>query len=133
MDDFHVALIQYFQNGHVQRLDVLPAIIERLEALYATITTLSAYRFYSGSLLIVYDGSPTSDSIDARMIDFAHTTHDTMVNDDDDGSSSSRHVDPDKGYLHGLECLLGIFREILKNGRETIGVDETHRDQRDLA
>jgi hypothetical protein len=109
IDEFRLSLIQYIDNGRQKRLDVLPEIIERLESLHVTINSLLRYRFYSGSLLIVYDGSSQSNFIDVRMIDFANTIR--VTNDE----ASSNHIGPDKGYLYGLESLIGFFREILND------------------
>jgi len=112
IDEFRLSLIQFIDNGHQKRLDVLPEIIQRLESLYIIINSLLKYRFYSGSLLIVYDGSFQSNHIDVRMIDFANTIRGT--NDE----SSNNHSGPDKGYLCGLERLIGFFREI-SNDKES--------------
>jgi hypothetical protein len=112
IDEFRLSLIQYIDNGREKRFDILPKIIERLESLYLVINSLSKYRFYSGSLLIVYDGSTQSNLIDVRMIDFANTIRGT--NDE----SSNNHSGPDKGYLCGLERLIGFFREI-SNDKES--------------
>jgi hypothetical protein len=110
IDEFRLSLIQYFDNGHEKRLDVIPEIIKRLESLYIIINSLLKYRFYSGSLLIVYDGSPQSNLIDVRMIDFANIIRNN-TNDD----SSNTHTGPDKGYLSGLEHLIGVFKDILND------------------
>ena len=112
VDEFRLSLCQFIDNGSIKRLDVLPEIIERLEYLYIVINSLSKYRFYSGSLLIVYDGLPQSDLIDVRMIDFAHSIYDSSTNNET--SASNNHTGPDKGYLCGLESLIGVFKEILK-------------------
>ncbi|CAF1412056.1 unnamed protein product [Rotaria magnacalcarata] len=120
IEEFCSSLVQYFDNGSTQRIDVISGIIERLEALHVIISSLVKYRFYGGSLLIVYDGSVNSKCIDVRMIDFAHTIS-AKTNDDE---SSMCHSDPDKGYLHGLESLIGIFRDILNNGgKNTVGIE----------
>ncbi|CAF0851007.1 unnamed protein product [Adineta ricciae] len=123
VEEFHSSLRQYFDNGSTQRFDVLPEIIKRLESLYVTINSLLKYRFYSGSLLIVYDGSLQSNLIDVRMIDFANTILGTVTNDE----VSNPHVGPDKGYLYGLDCLISSFRGILKDDehkREMISIDD---------
>ncbi|CAF3042660.1 unnamed protein product [Rotaria sp. Silwood2] len=124
VDEFRSSLVQYFDNGRTQRFDVVPEIIQRLESLYIIINSLVKCRFYSGSLLIVYDGSLQSKLIDVRMIDFAHTICGTTTNDD----SSNNNVDPDRGYLHGLESLIGIFREILNNDGKHIVGTETRKE-----
>jgi len=106
VDGFRSALGEFFNNGRTKRLDVLPEIIERLKSLYETINSLLKYRFYSGSLLIVYDGLIQSNLIDIRMIDFAHS-----INDETSASNG-----PDKDYLFGLEWLINVLREILNEG-----------------
>ena len=117
MDGFRSALVEFFDNGRTKRHDVLPEIILRLESLYKTIGSLSKYRFYSGSLLIVYDGLPQSNLIDIRMIDFAHSIYDPSTNDET--TASNNHMGPDKGYLSGLECLIAVFKEILNDGEKS--------------
>lgn len=104
VDGFHSALAEFFNNGQVKRLDILPSLIERVQSLHQAITSLSSYRFYSGSLLIVYDGLTSSNLIDIRMIDFAHTIL---------GTTNQSPIDPDEDYLFGLERLIEVFKEIL--------------------
>ncbi len=82
-------------------MDVLPEILERLQSLYETINSLLKYRFYSGSLLIVYDGFTQSNLIDIRMIDFAHSINNEISSE------------PDRDYLFGLERLMDVFKAIL--------------------
>jgi len=80
--------------------------------LYSVISSLNQYRFYSGSLLIAYDGSHQSNSIDVRMIDFANSVH------ADVDESAKNHHGPDKGYLYGLERLIAFFNEILQTNQQ---------------
>jgi hypothetical protein len=124
IDEFRLSLGQFIDNGCVKRLDILPAIIERLESLYIIINSLVKYRFFSGSLLIVYDGSPQSNLIDVRMIDFANTMRDTTINDE----SSENYIGPDKGYLCGLESLIKYFREILNDGEKNSTIIDTDKE-----
>ncbi len=113
MDGFRSALSEFFNNGRTKRLDIVPEIIERLKSLYETIDSLSKYRFYSGSLLIVYDGLTQSNLTDVRMIDFAHSIY-APINDET--SASNNPLGPDKGYLFGLERLIDVFRNISTEG-----------------
>ncbi len=113
VDGFRSALVEFFDNGRTKRQDVLPEIIQRLESLYKTIDSLSKYRFYSGSLLIVYDGLTQSNLIDIRMIDFAHSIY---VPINDETTASNNPLGTDKDYLFGLERLIDVFREILNEG-----------------
>jgi hypothetical protein len=48
------------------------------------------------------------------MIDFANTILGTKINDET-SQSSNKHNGPDKGYLYGLEHLIGLFRGILND------------------
>lgn len=109
IEEFRSSLVQYFDNGSTKRVDVIPKIIERLESLHIIVSSLSKYRFYSGSLLIVYDGSLHSNLIDVRMIDFANTIRGS--NED----AANTHMGPDKGYLCGLERIIGFLKEILND------------------
>ena len=72
--------------------------------MYEAICSLLKYRFYSGSLLIVYDGLTQSNLIDIRMIDFAHSINNEISSD------------PDQDYLFGLERLMDVFKAILNEG-----------------
>lgn len=112
VDGFRSSLKEFFNNGRTKRFDILPEIIERLQTLCETINSLIKYRFYSGSLLIVYDGLPQTNLIDVRMIDFAHSIDGSSS---DESSASTNLSGPDKNYLFGLERLIDVFREILND------------------
>jgi inositol-hexakisphosphate 5-kinase len=113
VDGFRSALLEYVDNGRDKRYDILPNIIERLQSLHQTINSLANYRFYSGSLLIVYDGLSSSSTIDLRMIDFAHSL--VVTSNNTDGLTTTADLDPDLDYLFGLECLIDVFKDILNN------------------
>ncbi|CAF1063548.1 unnamed protein product [Adineta steineri] len=121
VEGFRSELAEFFNNGRIKRLDIVPEIIERLKSLYETINSLPKYRFYSGSLLIVYDGLPQSNRIDIRMIDFAHSI---CASTTDESTASNNHLGPDRGYLFGLERLIDAFKEIFNDGtKSTINID----------
>lgn len=109
-DGFRESLKDFLDNGRTKRFDILPNIIERLQALHETINSLIKCRFYSGSLLIVYDGLPQTNLIDIRMIDFAHSINGLSLSDE--CSTSTNLSGPDKNYLFGLERLIDVLREI---------------------
>jgi hypothetical protein len=46
------------------------------------------------------------ESVDVRMIDFAHATHSEL-------DSGKEHEGPDTGYIFGLNNLIKVFQEIL--------------------
>ncbi|UJR15763.1 hypothetical protein I4U23_002698 [Adineta vaga] len=126
VEGFRAALVEFFDNGRTKRLNILPEIINRLEVLYETISSLAQYRFYSGSLLIVYDGLPQSDLIDVRMIDFAHSIYSSTT---DDSSATHTHMGPDKGYLFGLERLKDVFKQIVNEGKTSTATITTSIDK----
>lgn len=55
-EGFRQTLQQFLCNGNHLRTDVLEPIILKLKALLSVIKKQSSYRFYSSSLLIIYDG-----------------------------------------------------------------------------
>ncbi|NXX74597.1 IP6K3 kinase, partial [Urocolius indicus] len=127
-EGFRQTLRQFLCNGNHLRTDLLEPIILRLKALLSVIRKQSSYRFYSSSLLIIYDGQEHKENVapldnhlhfpkakctpaqgsrvDVRMIDFAHTTF---------KGSKSNHTTydgPDHGYIFGLENLIKILQNI---------------------
>lgn len=120
-EGFKQALSQFLHDGTRLRTELLEPILRRLQALLAVIRSQTSYRFYSSSLLIIYDGqeppqnapetaqgSPSGDpaKVDVRMIDFAHTTYKGSWNE------HITHEGPDPGYIFGLENLIGILQDI---------------------
>lgn len=114
VDGFRQTLYHFLHDGICFRSDVLAPLLERLQALYKTIEQLEGFRFYTSSLLILYEGQVSDDNsndkcnaaewklhrrasspfVDVRMIDFAHTVY------------SLKNVGPDDGYLFGLRSLM---------------------------
>ncbi|KAM6310906.1 inositol hexakisphosphate kinase 3 [Podargus strigoides] len=130
-EGFRQTLRQFLCNGNHLRTDLLEPIILRLKALLSVIRKQSSYRFYSSSLLIIYDGQEHKENTvpldnhlhfqktnctpshgahhsraDVRMIDFAHTTF--------QGSKCNHttYDGPDHGYIFGLENLIKILQSI---------------------
>ncbi|XP_042215524.1 inositol hexakisphosphate kinase 3-like isoform X1 [Homarus americanus] len=55
-EGFKETLWQFLHNGHRLRLDIAELIISKLEELRAIISKLDSVRFFTSSLLIIYDG-----------------------------------------------------------------------------
>ena len=119
---------------------LVDAILRQLRALHATLTRQHTFRFYSSSLLIMYDGADwcaepppggagggSADGGWERgeaeegagqekgrpsvyMIDFAHTTHHGFRGD------RTQHAGPDRGYLFGLENLIQMLVDVQQDG-----------------
>ncbi|XP_056294332.1 inositol hexakisphosphate kinase 1 isoform X2 [Pseudoliparis swirei] len=55
-DGFRQALQQYMHNGRGLRRDLVEPILHKLRSLKAVLESQASYRFYSSSLLIIYEG-----------------------------------------------------------------------------
>eukprot|EP01137_Pigoraptor_chileana_P002076 Opistho-2@40447 len=92
--------VAYLDNGKGVRRDVIPGILSRLYEIRAWFAEQSVYRFYSSSLLFVYEGDGFSSDVDVRCIDFAH------VYPICDGGK-------DEGYVHGIDRVIRLFASLL--------------------
>ena len=54
---FKDSLAQFLHNGHCLRTDIMDCIVHRLHCLRAMLSKQVTFRFYSSSLLIMYDGA----------------------------------------------------------------------------
>ncbi|XP_024622062.1 inositol hexakisphosphate kinase 3 [Neophocaena asiaeorientalis asiaeorientalis] len=114
VEGFRQALHQFLHDGTRLRMELLEPIQRQLRALLSVIRSQSSYRFYSSSLLIIYDGQETLQmphgsnvvKVDIRMIDFAHTTYKGSWNE------HTTYDGPDPGYIFGLENLIQILQDI---------------------
>ncbi|XP_040262815.1 inositol hexakisphosphate kinase 1 [Bufo bufo] len=119
-EGFRQALYQYLHNGVSLRMDLFEPILIKLQRLISVLESQASYRFYSSSLLIIYDGIDrprTGDPqeappiVDVRMIDFAHSTYKGFRDD------LTVHDGPDKGYVLGLRNLLSILELIRQDNQ----------------
>ncbi|ELW69527.1 inositol hexakisphosphate kinase 3 [Tupaia chinensis] len=130
VEGFRQTLYQFLHDGTRLRTELLEPILHQLRALLSVIKSQSSYRFYSSSLLIIYDGQDLQErtpdglraqeapktaqdssarglaKVDIRMIDFAHTTYKGSWNE------HTTYDGPDPGYIFGLENLIGILQDI---------------------
>ncbi|XP_051155966.1 inositol hexakisphosphate kinase 1 isoform X1 [Leptopilina boulardi] len=65
-EGFKEALIRFFHNGYCLRTTVIHRVITRLEQLRRAIERQSSFRFYSCSLLVVYEGYQIEDYMERR-------------------------------------------------------------------
>lgn len=107
-DGLRRSLTQFFHNGERLRTDIFLPLLDRLSRLLAVINQLESYRFFTSSLLVIYDGLDDQPSeIDVRVIDFAHATHRDMT-------ESPAYTGPDDGFVFGLKSLIELIEELSK-------------------
>uniref|UniRef100_A0A8C4D9M3 Kinase n=1 Tax=Dicentrarchus labrax TaxID=13489 RepID=A0A8C4D9M3_DICLA len=119
IEGFRQALYQYMHNGKGLRQDLFEPILNKLRSLKTVLERQASYRFYSSSLLIIYEGqvssgqhaslqqkTPPPPLVDVRMIDFAHSTFKGFRGD------TAVHDGPDRGYVFGLESLVQILESL---------------------
>jgi hypothetical protein len=97
-------LFDFFYNGEEIRKDMINYFLGRLETLLTWMESQKFWRFYSSSLLFVYEGDVNSSikRADIRMIDFAH------VFPICDGGT-------DDGYVKGLKTLICFFKKYISD------------------
>merc|ERR1711971_268821 len=124
-DSFKQSLHQFLHNGCESRKNLIEPIVQRLHQLSHQIAHHETFRFYSSSLLVMYDGiftveeasndshvlskekeSSESSLVDVRMIDFAHSTHSGFQGD------QTTHEGSDEGYMFGLRNLIKLFNDM---------------------
>lgn len=89
-DGFKGALHNFFHNGFQLRVKVIAKVLDKLEQLRRVIEKQSSYRFYSCSLLIVYEGyeEPVSPSVAVPTTEL-HVADSNSYCYDADASNSS--------------------------------------------
>lgn len=105
-DGLRQSLAQFFHNGINLRTEIFAPLLDQLNRLLAIINQLDSFRFFTSSLLIIYDGLEPYD-IDVRVIDFAHATHHDITSD-------SPYIGPDEGFIFGLNNLIEMIEELSK-------------------
>ncbi|EFX63240.1 hypothetical protein DAPPUDRAFT_67244, partial [Daphnia pulex] len=137
-DGLRRALVQFFASGGSRRSEIIDAILDRLRLLRLAVEKQETFRFYSSSLLIVYEGcdenpeflshpdlyflNPDAGNV---LLDAASSKPDNCWSDCVDvrmidfahttfsgylGLDERVHWGPDNGYLLGLENLTDILR-----------------------
>lgn len=127
----------FISNQNFRQHNLLEKMIEKLKELRSVIVELKSFRFYTSSLLLIYEGNvckcPTlgggnetcasseelNKLFDVRLIDFAHSTHANLSSFLSPSSSpvpnAATHQDYDEGFVFGLDNLIKIFT-LFKSG-----------------
>lgn len=104
-DDLVPQTTWFFNNGVRVRVDCIRIILEKLRHIYEKVRQQTHFKFYSSSLLLVYEGASKDlapCNADVRMIDFAHTQW------------LDTEAEPDKGYILGIENLIRILKQVVE-------------------
>ncbi|XP_002119424.2 inositol hexakisphosphate kinase 1 [Ciona intestinalis] len=135
-------LRQFFHDGCRLRRDLIRPILSRLQLILESLGRLRSYRFYSSSLLIMYDGETlesTSHIPAASLSEQSNITpHPTPAEEQthleigagvqfdvrmiDFAKSTHQEMDrsvihdgPDHGYIFGLTNLIALLQDISKS------------------
>eukprot|EP01006_Ploeotia_vitrea_P024678 TRINITY_DN57494_c0_g1_i1.p1 TRINITY_DN57494_c0_g1~~TRINITY_DN57494_c0_g1_i1.p1 ORF type:complete len:867 (-),score=42.59 TRINITY_DN57494_c0_g1_i1:149-2749(-) len=95
------AITMFLSDGVSIRTDCLPPYLSELRNILAWFEQQDVYRFYSSSILLMYDGATNTTSTKVMMVDFAHV------------HTSSRGV-LDDSYLFGLRTLVNLMERVEK-------------------
>ncbi|KAH0509995.1 Inositol hexakisphosphate kinase 2 [Microtus ochrogaster] len=142
---FKEALFQFFHNGRYLRRELLGPVLKKLTELKAVLEQQESYRFYSSSLLVIYDGKEwpevTLDSDAEDLEDLSEESADEsagayaykpigassvdvrMIDFAHTtcrlyGEDSVVHEGQDAGYIFGLQSLIDIVTEISEESGE---------------
>lgn len=141
-EGFRSALYQYLHNGVELRKDLFEPVLGKLHSLKAVLERQASYRFYSSSLLIIYDGKDTwSETYMERKAEMRLKQVDMSLPGSLQDTSSTEplalqpkvdvrmidfahstfkgfrddptvHDGPDMGYVFGLESLVNIMEQM---------------------
>jgi len=106
-------------RGELQ-VGVIRSLLSQCKKIRKVISELSCLRFYSSSLLVIYEGGGeedegVGDGPRLRLIDFANVSHPPLGRH----SAPVLHEGPDSGLLLGLDTLVEILHHlVLRNTTE---------------
>lgn len=104
LQDFKEALFQFFHTGRRLRRELLSPVLHKLRDMQAALEACESYRFYSSSLLIIYDG--------ASPLKHAHQHHENgahIDNGDDDNECEQAEAEPDMEEVEEAGQAEGAF------------------------
>lgn len=118
---FKEELSKFVHNGNQLRKSVVTSFLEKLRELFKCLEKQDKLRFFSSSLLLIYEGHDNEHCVSSnasnynqsngqeetpasvKMIDFARSFHYTKM----------IPIGADESYLLGLRNLIEMFQEIL--------------------
>ena len=119
-ENFNEAIENFFDNGSGIRVGAMAAIEEKLAEFRSVLNGIAGFRFYSGSLLLIYDGDESNPRVDVRMIDFARAT----IPSSPRGLGGRDEQGPDAGALFGVDNLLERMKQVRSAAEEELAAQE---------
>ncbi|XP_032237977.2 inositol hexakisphosphate kinase 1 isoform X4 [Nematostella vectensis] len=138
-EGFKRELVSFLNNGQRLRLELIEPLVQRLRRLYKVLDKQHSYRFYSSSLLLMYEGdeaighyerensthekseeenSLSRSNSTASFKNLRHTKVDVRMIDFAHTTWGNTRSGPDKGYLFGIENLIRLLEEIMSSYME---------------
>ena len=143
-ESFKASLKKFVSNENFVAHNLLEKLITKLKQLRSVVVELKTFRFYTSSLLLIYEGNTyksneidtnlksvdndlgklAQDSdklIDVRIIDFAHSTHGhmgTCLDSPTSSQSTNSTNDYDDGFVFGLDNLIKILTLFQKESNQ---------------
>lgn len=116
-DTIEGAVSAFLYDGDCLRAELIPPILNKLKNIISVVE-LSPFRFYTSSLLFIYDGDDDSGaSMDVRLVDFAHAVY-----------KGTKEGEPDDGFLFGMRNLVSLFTQILERHNSAVSSDSDNDD-----
>ncbi|XP_026280090.1 inositol hexakisphosphate kinase 3-like [Frankliniella occidentalis] len=123
VNGFSQALCKFLHNGKRIRNDVLPPLIKRLEELLEVLHRQEAVRFYTASLLLLYEGQDQFDSTECkgreenvpRKASISHFKFEEAIETKYDSPSKSSSSGPGNNNIspsaQDMESIVNAFEE----------------------
>lgn len=102
LQDFKEALFQFFHSGRRLRRELLSPVLRKLRDMQAALEACESYRFYSSSLLIIYDGASPLKHAHQHPENGAHI-------DDGDNECEQAEAEPDMEEVEEAGQAEGAF------------------------
>lgn len=93
---FKEALCQFFSDGCILRKELISPVLQRLREMRAVLEACESYRFFSSSLLIIYDGAPAPTPTRSRGGE-EEDEDDDEDEEEDEGAGGGRPQRRDSG------------------------------------
>ena len=113
------ALYQFFHDGQHLRGELLSPVLQRLHEMQAALEACESYRFYSSSLLIIYDGEPPrahradEDGLsDQEEDDDEEETSPGEEKSSGGGGAARRRLQEQRERLHGALALIELANNL---------------------